>query len=86
MAMNFSRPALAVCKSCEGQGCFMEAHAPSRWAENPYENDREVPCSDCAGVGQIMVDGDGDRIARDGIEAQRGLNDTWPGDKYPGGK
>ena len=22
-------------------------------------------------------------VARDGIEAQRGLNDTWPGDPYP---
>lgn len=22
-------------------------------------------------------------IARDGIEAQRGLNDVWPGDPYP---
>lgn len=23
------------------------------------------------------------KVARDGIEAQRGLNDTWPGDSYP---
>jgi hypothetical protein len=27
--------------------------------------------------------GDFDGIARDGVEAQRGLNDVWPGDPYP---
>ena len=30
-----------------------------------------------------MIRAGGTMIARDGIEAQRGLNDTWPGDIVP---